>query len=262
MANYFYLLLTPEALVASMLPPEEFGAYLAVGSEKRAHGQAVFFTVQDLPGNNFNLADAEKKCVPHADGEPKHTVYLSIYRVIERVPLSSLKYLYLVTPDGKTLELNKTPSLPELTNKYHLYQELSPVTSRIVSGLKPKELIQYITDEKHNLYVPKICLVDLRLSELADDPKGGIAGDLPYRNVEHLRDCIIQIEQNPDKPTKTVNRVNPQWFPYRAVATGVYIGDKKKVIYYSFPSVKELQTKHYDWWRSASIMGDSFGLFF
>ncbi|KKK63766.1 hypothetical protein LCGC14_2990970, partial [marine sediment metagenome] len=67
MANYFYLLLTPEALVASMLPPEEFGAYLAVGSEKRAHGQAVFFTVQDLPGNNFNLADAEKKCVHHAD---------------------------------------------------------------------------------------------------------------------------------------------------------------------------------------------------
>jgi len=262
MANYLYLLLTPEALVASMLSPEEFGAYLAVGTEKRAHGQAVFFTVQDLPDKEFNLADADKRCVPHTDGELKHSVYLSIYRVLEKVPLSSLRKLYLVTPDGKSLELNQALNLPELKHKYNLYQELSPVTSRIVSGLKPKELITYITDEKHNLYVPKICFVDLRLGELADDPKGGIAGDLPYRNVEHLRDCILQIAQKLDKPTKTVNRVNPQWFPYRAVATGVYIGDKEKVVYFPFPSAKELQTEHYDWWRSASIMGDSFGPLF
>ena len=262
MANYFYLLLTPEALVASMLPPEDFGAYLAVGTEKRAHGQAVFFTVEDLPDKEFNLADARKRCVPHPDGEPKHSVYLSIYRVLERVPLSTLRKLYLVTPDGKSLELSQTSSLPELKHKYSLYQELSPVSSRIVSGLKPKELIEYITDRAHNLYVPKICFVDLRLGELADDPDGGIAGDLPYRNIEHLRDCILQIEQNPDKPTKTVNRVNPQWFPYRAVATGVYIGDEKNVIHFPFPSVKELQKEHYDWWRSASIMGDSFGPLF
>ncbi|NOY08788.1 MAG: hypothetical protein GXP33_08090 [Spirochaetes bacterium] len=262
MSNYLYLLLTPEALVASMLPPEEFGAYLAVGTEKRAHGQAVFFKVEDLPNKIFNLADMEKRCIPHPNGEPKHSVYLSIYRVLERVPVNSLKNLYLTTPDGKVLELRQSKDLPEHTHKYNLYQELAPVTSRVVSGLKPVDLIHYITDKEHNLFVPRICFVDLRLGELAENPAEGIVGDLPYRNVEHLRDCIIQIQKNPEKSTKTVNRVNPQWFPYRAVATGIYAGDRENTCYYPFPSEKELQTKYYDWWRSASIMGDSFGTLF
>ena len=31
MRTYVYLSMTPESLVASQLPPEEFGAYMAVG---------------------------------------------------------------------------------------------------------------------------------------------------------------------------------------------------------------------------------------
>lgn len=43
MKRYLYLSLLPEALIASMLPPEEFGNYLAVGTKKRTRGQAIFF---------------------------------------------------------------------------------------------------------------------------------------------------------------------------------------------------------------------------
>ena len=41
--HYLYFSVTPEALIASGLQPEEFGSYLAVGTQKRARGQAVFF---------------------------------------------------------------------------------------------------------------------------------------------------------------------------------------------------------------------------
>src|SRR5690606_39865568 len=44
---YLYLSLLPEALVASHLAPEEYGAYLATGAQKRARGQAVFFKLTD-----------------------------------------------------------------------------------------------------------------------------------------------------------------------------------------------------------------------
>ncbi len=40
---YIYLSITPESLIGSMLPPDEFGAYLATGTKKRNKGQAIFF---------------------------------------------------------------------------------------------------------------------------------------------------------------------------------------------------------------------------
>jgi|GEM_PF-2724309 len=37
-----YLLLTPESLVVSMLEPQSFGTYLATGTKKRAHEEAIY----------------------------------------------------------------------------------------------------------------------------------------------------------------------------------------------------------------------------
>ena len=45
MAKHLYLSMIPEALIASMLTPEEFGVYYAVGSEKKSRGQAIFFEI-------------------------------------------------------------------------------------------------------------------------------------------------------------------------------------------------------------------------
>ena len=45
MAIHLYLSLFPEALIASMLSPEDFGSYYALGSAKKSRGQAIFFEV-------------------------------------------------------------------------------------------------------------------------------------------------------------------------------------------------------------------------
>ena len=83
MSKYIYLTCTPEALVASMLPPEGFGMYLSTGTKKRNKGQTIFFEV-DL-GKIENLIDMEslnKRCVAKEDGSPKSSVYLSVYRAL------------------------------------------------------------------------------------------------------------------------------------------------------------------------------------
>ena len=41
MEIYLYLSIVPEALIASMLPPEEFGKYYAVGNKKRTRGGII-----------------------------------------------------------------------------------------------------------------------------------------------------------------------------------------------------------------------------
>ena len=256
MSTYLYLSLIPEALIASMLPPMEFGTYLAVGTKKRTRGQAMFFSLRDLGDTPFDLRDVESRCVPHPNGEPKHTVYVSVYRVLERIPLSTIKNLFMVTPDGRVLELEPFKGQPQRHEPYNLYQEICPVHPRVVSTLDPRQFTRRITEPGNHIHVPKICFVDLRLGELASDPENGSANDLPYRAINHLRDCLIELRDNPGKGTKTVDRIHPQTFPYQTVASGVYLGSGRDILFYPFPSVEELQSTYYEWWRSASIMSD------
>ncbi|MCU0457130.1 MAG: hypothetical protein MUE74_12590, partial [Bacteroidales bacterium] len=149
MSKYVYLTCTPEALVASMLPPEGFGMYLSTGTKKRNKGQTIFFEVdlnriEDL----IDLESLDKRCVAKEDGSPKSSVYLSVYRALEAVPLEALKSLYLTTDHGCVLELKRSPYNRDIEQKntLHLYQELCPVTPLVASGLNPSAFLKRLTD--------------------------------------------------------------------------------------------------------------------
>jgi hypothetical protein len=86
---------------------------------------------------------------------------------------------------------------------------------------------------------------------LAQDPEHGEATDLPYHNLEHLRFCLATVGPDTDKHTKTVDRVQPQQFPYRCIKSGFYVGDRDSMLCYPFPDHDALEGEHYIWWRSA-----------
>ena len=66
MAVHLYLSLVPEALIASMLEPEEFGSYYAVGTKKKSSGQAIFLEVDpDFRSKYFRIDEGVSRCVPH-----------------------------------------------------------------------------------------------------------------------------------------------------------------------------------------------------
>jgi hypothetical protein len=253
MAAHLYLSTIPEALIASMLTPMDFGAYYAVGMEKKSHGQAQFFSVdRGFASDYFPMSEIDARCVPHPNGEPKHSVYLSVYRVLEHIPLAAIGSLYLATRDGRVLELAPTRELPKFPKGFRFYQEICPVSPRVVSRLDPQEFCAFMTDTKRSIHVPKILFAELSLGELAANPETGSVRDLPYPNVEHLRSCITEVKKDSHKGTKTVDRAAPTDFPYRMVETGFFLGDGKEVKYYPMPPERELQTTHYVWWRSAS----------
>ena len=171
MRTYLYLSMTPESLVASMLPPDEFGRYLAVGTRKSAHGRAMFFDLkEDFSNQSFDLDYATQRCVAHADGRPKNSLYLSIYRVLERVPLEAINSLWLATEHGKVLELKSDPALPAFSDKYYLYQEVCPVHPLIASKLSPAEFAQFITKPNKPLYVPKTLFPGHRSGRIGGRP--------------------------------------------------------------------------------------------
>lgn len=256
MDKYLYLSVTPEALISSMLPPDEFGNYLAVGTRKRSRGQAIFFEIDPvLAGDIVPMDYIDKNCVPHKDGSPKHSLYISIYRVLERIPLKAFKKLYLTTDDGRVLGLDQAEYTHKEVQGLHLYQELSPVTPRIASNLGPKKFLENVTNQENKVSVPKLFFVELMLNGLATDPMAGSAEDLPYANIPHLRDCLVGLLHDKNKSTKTVIRFFNGDVLYRTCKSGFFVGDFNNLIYYPFPSKEELEQDHYVWWRSALTLG-------
>jgi hypothetical protein len=250
MKNYYYLVTTPESLIASHLAPFDFGNYLSVGTKKQIHGQNIFFELdaeklKDLPKEHI---DAE--LVPYPNGEPKRSVFFGIYRCLEKTPLSALKNLYLSTDDGKVLEIVSSKFEETESDDTHLYQQFNPVTTRVASKLNPNKFIQFLTDTTKPVSAPKIFFVELLLNELALDPNAPLS-NLPYPNPDHLRDCLIRLNETRGKRTKTVLRYMQCDLKYRTIKSGFFIGEKDRFLFYPFPSIEELEGKYYNWWRSA-----------
>ena len=251
MKKYFYLVTTPESIIVSHLMPQDFGNYLSVGTKKQIHGQVVFFEF-DPDQTQLHQDYINLKMKPYDDGEPKRSVYLSIYRCLESVPLKALRNLYLVTDDGKVLEITAHDYIPKAAAEIHLYQQLNPITTRVASKLAVVDFIRRLTDLNQPVSAPKVFLVDLKLNELERNADAPLS-DLPYRNPDHLRDCIKRLKESPGRQTKTVLRFLRDDIPYRTIKTGFFVGDQKNYLFYPFPSEKELEGKYYSWWRSALV---------
>jgi len=254
MTAHLYLSLMPEALIASMLPPEEFGTYYAVGETKKQRGQAIFIELDpDFRHEYFRIEAGITRCEPHEDGTPKKSVYIATYRVLEHIPLSAMGKLYLVTSYGQTLALQCSDAIPPSDSNFYMYQELTPVHPLVVSTLNPSDFYDFIIkDPESMIHLPAIAFVELRLGDLAANPEHGEVKDLPYSYIHHLREMLLDLKQK-EIHTKLVNRVESVEFPYRMIKSGIFIGNSEEMAYYPLPSREELRSQYYRWWRSANL---------
>jgi len=253
MSKYIYLTCTPEALVASMLPPAGFGLYLSTGTKKRNRSQVMFFEVDlNMIEDLIDIDSLNRRCVAKEDGSPKSSVYLSVYRVLETIPTPALKSLYLTTDHGHVLELKRAAydKSREPQNALHLYQELCPVTPLVASGLAPSVFLKKLTDGSTPIVLPKLFFVELKLGELATNPLSGSAEHLPYSNIGHLRDCLEILKGEYEKHMKTVQRIFSGLLLYRTISTGFYVGAKDDIVFYPYPTMSELEDINYEFFRA------------
>lgn len=250
MKKFLYLSITPESLIASHLEPSKFGNYLAVGTKKRLRGQAIFLELDMTKMDHLPTDYLNERLVPYKDGEPKRSIYISIYRVLEKTPLEAMKNLYLVTDDGKVLELKSSSFEPRKEDVVHLYQQFNPISTRVASKLTPPEFIAYLTNTEKPVSTPTLFMTELKLNKLAKDPYAPIQ-DLPYPNPDHLRECLTILMSSEERLTKTVIRQFKGDLSYRTVKSGFFVGSKENYLYFPFPSADELENTYYSWWRSA-----------
>ncbi len=248
MEKYLYLTIMPETLVASMLPPEEFGTYLAIGSQRKIPRETIFFSLDPaFTSNYFDLSLLETSCVPHEDGNPKRSVYISIYRVLENIPLNAIKSLYLTTRDGRVLELSQgTP--PEDHAEFHLYAELCPVCPLAMSALSPTEFCKFVTTPDHPLHIPKIFFMNMTMPDLnADDTFMGVTSI-----HSHIIETFKSLSSS-RKKTKIVDRRHEVKGWNHGIKDGFYIGDPTGILFFPMPSAADLELNHHKWWRSANL---------
>lgn len=254
---HLYFSLIPEALIASNLPPEKFGQYYATGSGYKSKGQCLFFEIDPkFRHDYFDLESVIARCVPTAQGTPKHSVYASVYRVLEHLPVSALGKLYLTTAYGHTLGLERgdvSAVGTEDDGKLHLYQELVPVNNMVVSNHGPVSFYESVTS-KPTKYIrfPALFFVELDLGELATNPEDGQTNDLPYAYLHHLREALLVLKPGA-KESKMVQRVHSMEFPYRMVKNGFYVGNGTDLAFYPMPSHRELRDRASQWWHSANL---------
>ncbi len=249
--HYYLLCYRLEALVASHLEPEAFGHYMAVGTQKLSRGNVVFAEVDPgLKSDYFRLSDIRERVVPRADGSPKRSKYISIYRVLEHLDTSVIGRLYLTTADGKVLGLDAAhyDSGSEMPGP-HMYQELCPVAPMVVSSLAPAAFAKFMTDSNNAVSVPRLFFADLLLDQ---DESGNMAGYLPYTEPAHILECLRELKEGVGKPTKTVNRTPSMNAFYRTIRRGFFVGDQQGLKFYPYPALRELEVQHAHWWRSAS----------
>jgi hypothetical protein len=253
--HYYMVCSRFEALIASHLEPEAFGTYMAVGTKKLASGHVAFFEID--PGfarvtDHFKVDDIEARCIPHVDGTPKRSKYISVYRVMEFLPLPVYGALFLTTPDGRVLKLDEysyddASAAPGM----NMYQELCPLIPMVVSGLTPGRFAKAITDPRLPVTAPRIFYADMRLDR---DAQGRLAAWLPYTDPLHIEDCMKDVEQGGagTKPTKTVSRTPRTRGFFRAIRRGFFLGDPTGLKFYRFPEREELEIRYAKWWHSAS----------
>lgn len=255
MDTYLYLSLIPEALIYSQLPPDRFGKYLAIGDKKLAKGPAVFFCVDpELKSDRLPLERALKKCLSHPDGSPRRSTYVSVYQALASVPVSALGNLCLVTKDGVSLELPRQGAPPPPRQGLYLYQELCPVSPRVASPLGPEAFCRYVTNPDSPAYLPRMVFCDQRIDGLARDPENAPTGNLPYSNMNHLRECLTALKYKTDKLTKIVHRDLDTILLFYMIDRGFYVGDQEAFASYPMPAEDELESKHYSWWSSAKAL--------
>jgi len=256
--KHLYMIVFPiNALVASQLEPRAFAEHYTIGSAKHFKGKVIFNEVDpEFRDAYFPIDEFLAKTVPHEDGSPKRTKFISSYRVLEHVPLSAIRSMFLVTTNGQALELAPaeftSANQPE---RIRIYQEIAPVRNLVASRLDQRGFGKYVTIDSRAKGAPKVCFtqIDLNVEEFIAESSNRdiLASPIPENNPYRLLDCLLELNKDESKMVKTVSLSSVlQEVSYRMLRHGFwYFDESGEMIFFPMPGMQELESVHYDWWK-------------
>ncbi len=245
------------ALVASNLPPEEFGRHYTIGSSRYYHGQVIFAEIQnDYRNDFFPIERLLKEVVPNPAGRPKRTKFIATYRVLEHIALSAFKDLFVTSVAGKVLRLPQAPYERKHGPGFiRTYQEICPFSTIVLSHMSPPEFGQYITDPDQPKSAPKVVFtqIDFTIEDFLSQIEANPFHTSPIPNVHphKLRDQILELRSNPEKQIKGISLDSVLGkISFLKLRTGFWIASHSGEIFYPVPDNETLKKEHAEFVRS------------
>lgn len=255
--KHLYMIVFPiNALVASQLEPDRFGEHYTMASAKHFSGKVIFAELDiNFRNDYFEIDRYLSLTVPHEDGTPKRTKFISSYKVLENVDLSAIQKLFLVTTNGKVL-----PVEPAEYTAYNepglirIYQEICPLETLVASTKDQREFGKFITTQTKSKGAPKICFtqIDFNLDEFFERNKNKdiITIELPDVNAYRFYDCIMELKKNPGKFTKTISLGSMlKDISYKFLRHGFWFVSGDEMKFFPMPSATDLENKYFYWWK-------------
>lgn len=262
MSNYtkhLYAIMYPNhALVASQLEPEDFGKHYSVGTKRYYSGKMVFLEVGiDFRNDYFELDKALEQTVEHEDGSPKHTKFVSSYRVLEHLDTSALGSLFLATVSGETVEITGQSYEPfNEQGRVRIIQELNPVQMLAATTFDHKALGKYLTDAGNPKGAPKLFFteydldVDLFLETWERNPL--MSPPIPGVHPQKLKHVVEHLLEAPEPGALSIGLQSVfDEVQYSQIKHGFFLAAGDELLYYPMPSQETLERKHYAWWKSS-----------
>lgn len=252
----YHMLYPNHALIASQLTPTQLAEHYFVGSSKYYDSKIIFVEIDSsFRHPYFDIEGALKDLVPHEDGRPKSTKFISSYRVLEHLDLKAVGNLYLCTSDGHILELKQgQDNLPHKSDMIRTFAHISPLTMLVLTKQNATEYGQFMTQNKRK-GAPKTFFTQIQLDAdgfLNDLEKNlYLNSPLPFVHPSKLRDAILELKENPTKEGKglslnsDIGRIS-----YKMIRHGFWISSPEKTIFFPMPTRDEIEKTNFAFLKS------------
>ncbi|HEC60953.1 MAG TPA: hypothetical protein ENI27_01720 [bacterium] len=261
--NHLYEILYPNpALVSSQYTPDQFSKHYSSGSTRYYEGKLIFTELDtNFRDPYFDIDKGLTGLIPHEDGRPKATKFISSYRVLEHTDFDALKSLYLANPDGTSMKLTEAVYDHSHRPGYlRIMAEITPLRMTILTNFNFSEFGKFITLPDNPKGAPKVLYtqLDLDIDVFLEDFKRNPLMEPPFQNLHpsKLRDAVLEVRSNKDKHTKGLSldvAFNSKSF--RQIRHGFMFSSQEKEKFFPMPSLEEIERSNYRFFKSmASVL--------
>lgn len=255
--NHLYMILYPNAaLIASQYAPVDFAKHYSMGSTRHYDGKVIFAEIdENYRHPYFDIETGIRSLVPHEDGRPKATKFISTYRVLEHVNFDAIKHLYLTNPDGSCLELDR--AVYDKTHKpdfLRIMAVIHPVRMLVLTNFDFPQYGKWITEPGNPKGAPKAFYTqfDLNIEDFLKDFEDNplMNPPLPGLHPSKLRDAIIELRTSSIKHTKGLGLdCNLNKKSYGGIRHGFMFASQEGEVFFPFPGLDEIEKKNYKFFK-------------
>ena len=256
--KHLYMVLYPSNfLISSQLTPEELGQHYLTGSKQNYDSGLIFAEIDNTYRNDYLDIDwGFEQLVPHIDGSPKATKFISAYRVLEHIDLGSIKKLYLSSASGHVMGIDPAPfKQPENSSRFKIFAGITPLRMMSVSTLSFEDYGRHMIKERKHKGAPTLFYAQLefdsRQFRIDYDNNPLMPSPIPGIHPAILRAKIDEIKEMPEKTTKGLKiETNVHRFPPQLFRHGFMFFSTEGSLYFPMPSRDEIEEKFFKYFRT------------